>query len=402
MKILLVTPRVPYPPYRGDKLKPLNLLRNLSRNHDVKMFSFHNDDADLKNAAELRKLGYDIETVKLSIFQSLFNAASVMVKDDPFQVAYYRSKEMAERIRAELSSCKYDVVYFHLIRSAQYIDAVEDKSILKIIDFTDAISLYLKRYLEIESNPFRRVLIKSELSRIHKYEHIVEKFDHLFVCSEVDRVFLKQKGIKTNIGIINNGVDTDYFSYEDREFEKHRIIFAGNMPYFANHDAAAYFANDIFPLVLRKYNDSRFYIVGQNPPRNIQRLHSEKVIVTGFVNDIKLEYLKSEVNVAPIRFGAGTLNKIVESIILGVPVVSTPMAVAALPDKIKKYILTGSSPAEIAAQVCYVFENPSLRTDFYAEGREVVSGIMNWDSVISEFESFLLNESKNKNRTVLN
>ena len=76
---------------------------------------------------------------------------------------------------------------------------------------------------------------------------------------------------------------------------------------------------------------AKLYIVGQNPPAALKRLSSEDIIVTGFVPDIKAEYLQSVVAVAPIRFGAGTLNKTLEPMALGIPVVATSVATEGLP-----------------------------------------------------------------------
>ncbi|MDP4173872.1 MAG: glycosyltransferase [Bacteroidota bacterium] len=391
MKILIITPRIPYPPYRGDKLKIFNIVRNLSRNNEVKIITFHNDDEDLKNADELKKYNVKIETIKLSKISSIINAFNAAFTKTPFQVAYYSSKEMFQKLKTVFSSEHFDVVYFHLVRTAQYISALENSNSLKIIDFTDAVSLYLKRYLEVEKNPFRKMVIWSEYKRIYDYENIVEKFDNLFVCSEIDREFLIKKGIKTDVQILNNGIDTEYFHPENIEYQKHRIIFTGNMPYFANYDAALYFANDIFPKVNKRYPDSKFYIVGQYPPRKVKKLNSDKIVVTGFVKDIKMEYLKSEVNVAPIRFGAGTLNKVLESLILGVPVVTTPMAVMGMPNELKKYIFVGDSPERFADQIGYIFNNPSIRTDMLVEAKEVVFKLLGWETVIGNFVNFLKN-----------
>ena len=218
------------------------------------------------------------------------------------------------------------------------------------------------------------------------YEKIAEKFNTVFICSDIDKEYLKEQGLNANIKILNNGIDIDYFKADNIKFEENRIIFTGNMPYYANYDAAIYFAKKIFPLVLNEIPDSTFYIVGQKPPNRVRMLNSKNIIVTGFVPDIKKEYLKSAVNVAPIRFGAGTLNKVIESIALGVPVVATPQAVGGLPKILKKYVFIANNHEEFAHFVVKILKTPSLRDQLMKEGELVIREMLSWEKIVKNFE----------------
>lgn len=389
MKFLIVTPRIPYPPFRGDKLKIFNIAKILSRNNYVKIITFHRNHKDLELLPELEKNNIRIETIFLSIFSSIFNVIKVLFSSTPFQVAYYKSPEMSSKLQDLIEKEKFDVVYFHLIRSAQYLQPIKKSNAVKVIDFTDAVSLYLKRYSEVLRNPFKKLVVKNELSRIEKYESVAQGFNTLFVCSEIDRKTLLDRGVSNNIRILNNGIDLKYFTPDDVAYQKHRIIFTGNMPYFANYDAVLHFAKDIFPLVLQQEPESKFYIVGQKPPAKIRNLERENIIVTGFVPDIKREYLLSEVNVAPIRFGAGTLNKILESIALGVPVVATSLSVAGMQDELKKIIYIADSPAEFAEKIIYIFKNPHIRSGLMEEGRNTISRLLGWEQIVQDFENYI-------------
>ncbi|MHB8579113.1 MAG: glycosyltransferase [Ignavibacteriaceae bacterium] len=393
MKILIITPRIPYPPFRGDKLKIYNLAKLLSINNSVTILTFLRNNSQRKDLVNLEKHGIQIEVVKFSLFGSLLQTFLAIFGNLPFQTAFFKSSKMKKKVGEKVRTGDFDVVYYHLIRSAQYLYLNKtDSKPLNIIDFTDDVSLYLKRFAEIETNPIKRYFINIEQRRIEKYERIAEKFHSLFICSEVDKDFLKKKGINKNVNILPNGIDIDYFDSDNQEFEKNRIIFTGNMPYYANYDAAYYFTKDIFPLVLKRIPESEFYIVGQKPPPKIKMLKSKNVFVTGFVKDIKLEYIKSAVNVAPMRFGAGTLNKVIESIALGVPVVATSMAVGGLPKELNKYIFVANDPEDFAKKVIYVIQNPTIRLELMEEGKKIIREKLNWKKIVSEFEEYLSNE----------
>jgi len=398
LKILIITPRIPYPPFRGDKLKIFNIAKQLSKRNSVDILTFRKYSAQNKDIDELNKRNLKVETVKLSLIRSIFNLLLSIFSSIPFQVVWYKSSKMAEKINEIIKKEKYDVIYFHLIRSAQYINGItSSNSAVMVADYTDAVSLYLHRFFEIERNIFKKFFLLLEKKKVEKFEKIAEKFHTLFICSEYDKKYLEEKGIRVNIRILRNGIDTDYFKPENTVYDPTRIIFTGNMPYYANYDAVLYFSKEIFPLILKRIQEAKFFIVGQNPPRKIRNLASDRIIVTGLIPDIKLEYLKSAVNVAPMRFGAGTLNKIIESIALGVPVVATEMAVGGLPEELNKYIFVAENNDDFACKVVEIIQNPKIRETLMKEGRVIIKDLLGWEKIVSNFESYLSEESKRIN-----
>ncbi len=400
MNILIITPRIPYPPYRGDKLKVFNIGRELLKNNSVTILTFLRNRRQLKEIEELKKHNLNVLFVKISLIESCLNIFKSVFTQLPFQVAWYKSKNMEKNVNGLINSGSYDVAYFHLIRSAQYLPNLTEKTLtLKVVDFTDAVSLYLNRFFSIEKNPVKKIFLGIEKKRIEKYESIANKFDSVFICSEADRDYLKKQGVKANIKILRNGVDISQFTSEKSEYDHNRIIFTGNMPYYANYDAAIYFAKEIFPLVLKEVPDAKFYIVGQDPPFRVRSLANQRIIVTGFVKDIKAEYLKSVVNVAPMRFGAGTLNKIIESLVLGVPVIATPIAVEGFPEEIKKIINVASDSIEFANRVINFLKTPELRQKFMEVDKSVVKNMLSWENIVDQFENDLNDELEKISRS---
>jgi len=86
-----------------------------------------------------------------------------------------------------------------------------------------------------------------------------------------------------------------------------------------------YFYSEIYPIVRKRYPEITFYIVGNDPHPEIQKLSKDpSVVVTGFVEDIRLYLPKSSVFVCPYIYGSGMKNKVLEAMAMGKPVVSTP------------------------------------------------------------------------------
>ncbi len=120
---------------------------------------------------ELKKLNFNIFYIKISFFESILNIFTSFFSRIPFQVAWYKSERMKLKVSQLINSGKYDVAYFHLIRSAQYFPEYSAKnSVLNVIDFTDAVSLYLKRFFSIEKNLFKKIFLGIEKKRIEEYK----------------------------------------------------------------------------------------------------------------------------------------------------------------------------------------------------------------------------------------
>ncbi len=386
MKILFLTSRLPYPPHRGDKLKIFHLMRQLSRAHELTLLSFISDRAELENAGPLKELCREVHTVYRPLFRSILGCVAAVPSSDPIQVGYFRSRAMRETLRRVLAEGNFDVVHTHLIRMAQYTRDLRGP--VRVLDLTDAGSLYLDRFRRTVKNPLLKLLVWAELRRLKPYEGVIGAFDTALVCSPVDRKVLASASPKTRLDILYNGIDLETFvPGEGFQADPDRIIYTGNLSYFPNADGIRYFVRQVLPLIRREIPGVKLYIVGKDPPGKVRKLASENITVTGFVPDIRAEYLASTVAVAPVRFGAGTLNKVLEPLALGIPVVSTPIGVEGLPLTPGKHLMLADSPADFAAAVVAVLRDPDLRRRLSVQGRDVVRAEYGWDVIAGTLEN---------------
>jgi sugar transferase (PEP-CTERM/EpsH1 system associated) len=389
VNILVITSRVPFPPHRGDKLRIFNIIKTLAKHHKVTVVTNLFESSEENDVAGLKAYGVNVETVRFSKLRSRLNLFKSFYTNNPLQVSYYHSKRMGRKIKELTTAGRFDVAYFHLLITAQYHNAVADENTLKVLDLTDATSLYLTRYLQFLKKPLQRLYFRFDLYKTLNYERIVRFFDTIFVCSNVDKEYLVKRNIHDNIRLFMNGFDIDTFHYRATEPEKTRIIFTGNMPYFPNRDGVLFFTREIFPLVLRRVPGAIFYIVGQNPPEEIQELRSENIVVTGLVPDIREEYIKSTVNIAPIRLGAGTPNKIIEAMALGVPTVATSFTIEGFPGELKKYLFVADTAGEFADRIVEILTNRTAYENMMNEAAVAIHNLLGADNVMKEIEEYL-------------
>ncbi|MCC6817879.1 MAG: glycosyltransferase, partial [Bacteroidia bacterium] len=362
MKILFIANRFPYPPFRGDKLKIYNLAKRISKHHEIDLITFAENPDDLKYLPELEKIFNKCIIIDLPKWQSLLQVGLGLLGKNPLQVNYFKSGKFKSELDSLLKYNQYDAIHVQHLRMAQY--AMELKHQYRILDLPDAFSLYWQRRKSIERSLPSRLLDHIESKRVLHYEKkILKAFDLNLVCSKEDLNFLRESHNIENIRLLPNGVDTDKFKPIGHDYShNHTLLFTGNMDYDPNVDAVIHFTENIFPLIKQEHPNVKFIIAGQRPIEKVKLLDNGKDIeVTGFIPDLSEMYNKASVVVAPLRFGAGTQNKVLEAMAMGIPVVCSHIGFEGLGISDGEGAFMRKDPIVFAEQVNALLLNESLR-----------------------------------------
>ncbi|MFA5883794.1 MAG: glycosyltransferase family 4 protein [Acidimicrobiia bacterium] len=203
------------------------------------------------------------------------------------------------------------------------------------------------------------------------------------VCSDVDRELLDARG---QVMVVPNGYE---IPREPVGFSEAAgpatLLFQGTMSYFANSDAAAYFARDVFPLVRQRIPDAQFRIVGKAGAAVQQLAGIEGVVVVGAVKRMEDELEKAHAVVVPLLVGSGTRLKILEAWAHGIPVVSTTVGAEGLPVSQGDNVLLADSTAAIAEACIRVLTDEGLRTRLADAGRRTVEANFDWADIEADF-----------------
>ncbi|MFM9943914.1 MAG: glycosyltransferase [Bacteroidia bacterium] len=387
MKILFVANRVPYPPFRGDKLKIYNLAKRLSVNHELYLITFAESKDDYNYTAELEKLFKQVHIISLPKWQSYLNCLIAIFSNLPFQVAYFKSTKMKSLVQTFLAKNNTDIIHTQHLRMAQFTSEI---NIPKILDLPDAFSLYWKRRIENQKNIFKSFFEKLEYQRLYNFEgEIVKKFNLGLVCSREDLNYMKAEHGSSNIDLLRNGVDLDTFKSEGHYYSKNSVLlFTGNMDYSPNVDAVGYFVKEIFPIITSKFPKVKFIIAGQRPVKQVTDLKSENIEITGFIPDLKLMYQQAAIVVSPLRFGAGTQNKVLEAMAMGVPVVSGIIGFEGLEIENGAGVFLETNPQGFANKVIELLESEPLRRNTGVKGNEVAKSKFSWDIISLELDRY--------------
>ena len=236
----------------------------------------------------------------------------------------------------------FDYVYMqrpHI--SEKYIDLLKEYSKAKIIYFGHDLH-YLREYrqYQLEKDP---IMLKSSNEWKKKEFALFSKADIVYVVGSYEQQILQKEfpnKLIRNIPLyiyesLKENVNTKFQTRKD-------ILFVGGFGHSPNRDAVLWFAQKVFPKVLKKYPDMKWYIVGSNPTEDILALKSDNIIVKGFVSDEELAQLYSECRMAvvPLRVGAGVKGKVVEAVYHRIPLLTTPIGAEGLSTEEHAFIVS--------------------------------------------------------------
>jgi glycosyltransferase involved in cell wall biosynthesis len=246
---------------------------------------------------------------------------------------------------------------------------------------------------------FGRWVTRFELGRTRRHESwLVHQFDRTLVTAEQERqAFVQLQRTLSNslqkleqIMVLRNGVALSYFQPINVPREDKTIVFTGKMSYHANRTAALFLIDEIMPRVWRHVPDARVQIVGYKPSRQLVQAQEKfpgRVSITGSVPDIRPFLGKATVAVAPILYGTGIQNKVLEAMAMGTPVVAMPKAVAALSARVNADYLLASDPEEFACQIVRLLDDPPLAANIGQAGRAYVESNHDWARITEQLES---------------
>jgi sugar transferase (PEP-CTERM/EpsH1 system associated) len=370
MNILYLCHRFPYPPKRGGKIRPFNMIRHLTAaGHQVTVCSLARSEAE---AEEGRGIAPHCAAFEIGMVSEPVQWARMIVRlplVTPSSMGYFYSPELGRKVRRLLTSRRWDLIFVHCSSVAQYVEHVTD--VPKILDFGDMDSQKWLEYANYKPFPLSLGYRLEGTKMLWAEKRLARRFDVCTATTRAEWQTLEDYGTGAATDWFPNGVDADYFSPTDGAYDADTISFIGRMDYYPNQECMSRFCRDVWPLLRARREAMKLLIVGADPPPEMRALGGlPGVTVTGSVPDVRPYIRGSALMVAPLAIARGTQNKILEAMAMGVPVVTSAAAAGGVDAEAERHFLVADSAADIAAAVLRIVENPAERQRLAAAGRE--------------------------------
>jgi glycosyltransferase involved in cell wall biosynthesis len=320
VRILYVTESFPYPLTSGV-LRHYHLIRELALRHRTTLLSMVPAGWSPEAARAMADSTEHLETFTASIGGSRLNKAGARLAG--FVGGEPAARRLADRARKLHEEQPFAAVILSGKRTFPVAVAMATAPI--VVDLCDATSARLAGAVRFA--PARRLpalLTEYAATRLAE-RRLIGAADELVFVSERDRRLLMGHHRGGRETVVPNGVDTAYWRRTSSRLGTDEIVFTGAMDYPPNIDAALVLIREVMPIVHRRHPRARLSIVGRDPVAALRRETSGVVRVTGTVPDMRPYLEAAAVFAAPLRFGVGMQNKIVEAMAMEVPVVTTPL-----------------------------------------------------------------------------
>ena len=379
MKILMLTPYLPFPLMSGGQTRSYNLLKNLSKKHEITLFSLVKDDKERKNIPELEKF-----CKKVRVFNrppkpwTLSNILRTGFGPYPFLVIRNLATEESRAIKDELASNDYDLIHAETFYVMPHIP--KTKVPILLVEQTIEYLVY-KHYVEEQAPKFLAPLLKIDVKKLKYWETYFWKHAKKVVAmSDSDRIQMKKLCQGLSIDIVPNGIDAEYFlAKKKEEVYPPKVLYVGNFTWLQNIEAVEDLVNKVWPEIKKAVTNAKLWIVGMHMTDYIKNLKSDDIEVTEGMPDIRDAYKRSTVLVTPIRGPGGTRLKILEAMASALPVVTTTVGAEGLGVSSGREALITDNLDDLVKSAVEVLRSPAVAKKLGESGRAFVEKNYTWD-----------------------
>jgi len=261
-----------------------------------------------------------------------------------------------------------------------------------------------EKYLEMESVPETLYHSDTALREIAS----ILRVDYSYVVSSFEEDFLANV-----FGVGMDKVQWVPFFYSDVIHEpafgnsfhnRSDFCFIGNFRHAPNMDGLRWFLREIWPRVREGLPEATLHLFGSYPTEEVMNWNNPKahIVSHGHAKNLDEVFLKSRVNLAPLRFGAGIKGKILEGLRYGVPCVTTKVGVEGLlPQAGASYEFPGleANTSEAFARACIeLYQDEAVWSQKRLDALRLLQDIYAEDEILPKLNEqvFHLLESKKK------
>jgi sugar transferase (PEP-CTERM/EpsH1 system associated) len=364
------------------------MIRHLTETHRVTVASLAEDHDELRDGQGLGDYCAEVLVEMVPKPVRWYRAWKAVFSNRPSSVAYFFSPELHRQIRAALHKTQFDAIFVHCAFMAQYV--LGSNVPWRILDFGDLDSAKWSDYARCRAFPLS-LGYWMEAVKMQNYEkQVARDFNRCTVTTPGELEEFYKLDMEVSCSVIPNGVDSEFFRSKSSTGNPNVMVFVGRMDYFPNIDGALYFVKQIFPIIRRRVPDAQLIIVGSNPARAVRDLATiPGIIVTGHVPDVRPYLDDAAVAVAPLRLARGTQNKILESMAMGIPVVTTSVAAKGVAAIAGEQILVADEPEQFASAVLRVIENTHLADSLSKSARRRIEEAHSWTRSMQVLDNIL-------------
>ena len=392
MRILLLTPRLPYPPDRGDTLRSWGLLDGLAHRHEVWLATIHHKPPTPAELAQIKQRCRVAAIFVRSAARRWLGGLCSLLAGRSLTEGYFCDGRAAATLRRWSAAAGFDAVVTFSSSVAPLANVVSAPR--RILDICDVDSAKWMRYAAHSGSPLRwlyalegrRVrILEAQAAAAHDVCLLVNRREQGKLAALLPEVLTD---------VVPTAVDVAAYrevaSSGQRSPPEPTVGVVGSMFYPPNVQAVNWFGREVWPQVRRQVPAAKWLIVGARPGRQVRRWgRCPNVTVTGYVPDVR-PYLKVlRVFISPVTGDIGVQSKVVVALAAGRPAVVTPDVAAGLEYDDPPPFLVADDPDRFAAAVVRLLTDDGLWRGLHRRAQEVAESYYRVERQVALVEKWL-------------
>ncbi len=360
LKILLLTPRIPYPLRDGGSIAMNQAIEGyLSQGCEVSLLSMNTsrhwiEESTLpdmyRHLVHFNAVYVKTDVNPLSAFLNLFT-------DKSYNVARFINKDYEKALVALLQREQFDVIQFESIYTSPYLKTARKYSEAHCVCRVHNIEYRIwQRLSEHETSFMKRKYLELLTNRLKNYEldvlcmfdlllPISKKEEEYFVTQKLNRCYYLPFGVDGNKALPEVDVD------------QNSCFHIGSMDWAPNVEGLQWFLQDVWPEVQLKLPHVSLYLAGKNMPASFRSKESENLHIVGEVDDVAAFSMEKNIMIVPLLTGAGIRIKIIEAMALAKTVITTEVGAEGIGAIHKENILIANTADEFITAFQFCFRN---------------------------------------------
>lgn len=378
MRILILTNKLPYPPWDGGSIATLNMITGLrDSGNEVTCMALntakHNfpvEEIPESLASGIRFIGIPCD----SSVRPVPLLINFIFSRKPYIAERFYNREFRHSLSRLLNSEPFDLVQLEGPYTGHYLDVIRAGSSAPVSFRAHNVEhLIWKRKANHEKNPLKRFYFNNMASRLERFEmDVIRRSDCLVAISPLDQSYLTDRGAGQPSITIPTGLYLPSYPKSDLPADP-SVFFIGALDWLPNQEGLKWFLDHVFEPLCEEIPGIRFHVAGRNAPGTIEEmLKKERITYHGEVEDARAFMRSYRVMTAPLLTGSGIRIKILEAMALGRPVVTTPIGIEGIPAQNKRDIMVAEKPELFKNQIVDLIKSDELALELAAGGRKLI------------------------------
>lgn len=395
MKILMVTAGLPYPPHQGGALRTYGIIQGLHKlGHEITLLSLDSRAAQEVKDSPLAQYCRQIKMVAPPSRSKSERLRNLILSREADISRRLYTDELTQALKQIMEQDRFDLIQFEGIEVACYLPLAKAifPDVKMCYDAFNAEAALQRVIYEVDRTQVKRwpmafySFIQS--GRIEQFERMLcKEADLVIAVSSEDAAILAQYQPAYTIPVVPNGIFTHDYEWEGEKLDlgQHALVFTGKMDYRPNMDAVIWFSKEILPEIQAIIPAVRFYVVGQRPHPEVEKLRDLPGIqITGWVKDVQPFLHGAAIYVAPLRMGSGTRLKILEAMAAGCAVVATPLAASGIRNDEQNGMSIAKTEQEMISTILALLNQTEKRDQMGQAAQDYVKRHYDWSVLIPQ------------------